>query len=201
MSDNIEEYKPVKQAFGSPGGKSCLAPKIVEMIPEHKTYVEPFAGGAAVYFKKPPSEKEVLNDKDVEIAFAYRFMRDLTSEQFEKLRRKPWVINERQFKKVKNSNPTSDLERFYKFYYLNKASYSNGRGSCSIAESGNKIGVDHLWTNHERLLGTAVNNTNAENLIETYDSPDTFIYLDPPYPNRAFVNQNFKDGRQGNDKP
>ena len=60
----MDTTKPVQQAFGSPGGKSYLAPRIASMMPPHKTYVEPFAGGAAVFFRKVPSQKEVLSDKD-----------------------------------------------------------------------------------------------------------------------------------------
>lgn len=93
--------QPTKQAFGSPGGKSRLAPKIVGMMPEHRIYVEPFAGGATVYFRKGASEKEVLNDKDAEIAFAFRFLRDMTQEQFNKLKRLNWRISQNQFEKLK----------------------------------------------------------------------------------------------------
>lgn len=35
------------------GGKQRLASKIIELIPKHVTYVEPFAGGAAIFFNKP----------------------------------------------------------------------------------------------------------------------------------------------------
>src|SRR5690242_16672671 len=49
------------------GGKRRVAPRIVRMIPEHIAYVEPFAGGAQVFFHKPPSRIEVLNDLDSEI--------------------------------------------------------------------------------------------------------------------------------------
>ena len=73
---NVE--KGVRQAFGSYGGKRALAHKIAAYIPYHKTYVEPFAGGAAVLFAKDPSPQEILNDRDSEIAFMYRFIRDHT---------------------------------------------------------------------------------------------------------------------------
>ena len=97
----MEATKPVQQAFGSPGGKSYLAPRIAKLIPPHKTYVEPFAGGAAVFFRKEPSEKEVLSDKDAGIAFAFRFLADMTAKQFEELKKKNWVASRRQFAKVK----------------------------------------------------------------------------------------------------
>ena len=49
------------------GGKNRLATKIISLLPEHTTYVEPFAGGAQVLFHKPPSEVEVLNDLSFDV--------------------------------------------------------------------------------------------------------------------------------------
>ncbi|ATB29954.1 DNA adenine methylase [Melittangium boletus] len=59
------------------------------MLPAHKTYVEPFVGSAAVLFAKEPSEVEVLNDADPEIAEAYQLLKKLTPEQVERLRKMP----------------------------------------------------------------------------------------------------------------
>lgn len=41
------------------GGKNRLAKHIISLLPEHTTYVEPFAGGAQVFFHKEPSKVEV----------------------------------------------------------------------------------------------------------------------------------------------
>src|SRR5205807_10593918 len=54
------------------GGKNRLATKIISMLPEHFTYVEPFAGGAQVLFHKQPSNVEVLNDLDFDIVNFFR---------------------------------------------------------------------------------------------------------------------------------
>ena len=130
------EEKPVRQPFGSPGGKTYLAPRIVRMIPPHRKYVEPFVGGAAVYFKKTPSDKEVLSDKDEEIAFAFRFLRDMTPGQFEELLRKNWRVSRRQFYQLKESKPKSPLERFYRFYYLKKGSFGSDSASLDVSREG-----------------------------------------------------------------
>ncbi|MEZ5571152.1 MAG: DNA adenine methylase [Halioglobus sp.] len=37
------------------GGKRKLADHIVPLFPDHKCYVEPFCGAAAIFFLKPPS--------------------------------------------------------------------------------------------------------------------------------------------------
>ena len=44
------------------GGKRRLADRIIPQFPPHTCYVEVFAGGAALYFMRPPAEVQVLND-------------------------------------------------------------------------------------------------------------------------------------------
>lgn len=44
------------------GGKRKLATEVLKHFGDHKCYVEPFCGGAAVFFKKQESEIEVIND-------------------------------------------------------------------------------------------------------------------------------------------
>lgn len=187
------EEKPVRQPFGSPGGKAYLAPRIVGMIPPHRKYVEPFAGGAAVYFRKTPSDKEVLSDKDEEIAFAFRFLRDMTPGQFEELLRKNWRISRSQFQRLKEAKPKSPLERFYRFYYLKKGSFGGGSASINPNRIGEYLPLDYLWRVHERLKKTNVYSSDAMNLIDKHDSPTTFFYLDPPYPKREFIGRTFRE--------
>jgi len=180
----MTESKPVQQAFGSPGGKSRLASRIVEMMPEHRIYVEPFAGGAAVYFKKGASAQEVLNDKDAEIAFAFKFLANMTPEQYTRLKKKNWKITRKQFNRVKSMPLVNDVDRFYKFYYLKKGSFGRGSETVNVGAMGSNIGIARLSQLQERLKNTRVHTTTALKMIEKYDSPNTLFYLDPPYPGR-----------------
>lgn len=65
-----------------PGGKSCLLKYLLPLIERcpHKTYVEPFAGGAAVLLAKRPAHLEVLNDLNGELINVYRCARHHTRE-------------------------------------------------------------------------------------------------------------------------
>jgi DNA adenine methylase len=66
------------------GGKQQLAATILKLIPEHEIYVEPFIGGAAIYFAKEPSRCEVINDTNGELINFYEVMkRDFPALQSE----------------------------------------------------------------------------------------------------------------------
>ena len=57
------------------GGKSRLRKTILERIPEHTCYVEPFFGAGWVYFGKELSKVEVINDIDKELINMFRMIK------------------------------------------------------------------------------------------------------------------------------
>lgn len=50
-----------------PGAKWGMAQEIVQIMPPHRSYLEPFAGSLAVLFSKPRSAIETVNDIDGDI--------------------------------------------------------------------------------------------------------------------------------------
>ncbi|HYM97507.1 MAG TPA: DNA adenine methylase, partial [Candidatus Sulfotelmatobacter sp.] len=121
-TDDVE-----KSLWGSPAGKRHLAKRIVAAIPRHRVYVEPFAGGAQVFWAKEPSEVEVLADRDPDIAFAFRFVKGLTPTKLARLKRKSWVGDPDRFKKLLQAEPEDDVDRFYRFAYLAHFSFNKLR--------------------------------------------------------------------------
>lgn len=178
-----EECLEELQAFGSSGGKSRIAKKLVSLIPDHKTYLEPFAGGAAVFWKKEPVELSVLNDKNSEIAFAYQFLRDCTDEQVNKLRQMNWSPEKSTFFKLRDSNPPQDpVQRFYRFFYVQAYSYGLSSKTYGYFETKKDGILNRIPKLREGLKNTEIYNTSYEDILNKYNSENSFAYLDPPYP-------------------
>jgi len=175
-----------RQAFGSPGGKSKILKKILPTIPKHTSYAEPFTGGGAVFWNKNKVGLNVLNDIDPEIAHAYKFIRDITRQQIEKLKKFDWTDNKKMFFYMKDKFvPKNDEEKFYKFLYTIKTSYGltrNTYGFKKITKEYIYGYLERLPKLSERLSGVKVFSTDYKKIIEKFDSPNTFFFIDPPYP-------------------
>lgn len=62
--------------FAYYGSKNTIAEEIVDLMPAHRGYVEPFAGSLAVLRTKPPSPFECVNDLDGDLMTFWRVLRD-----------------------------------------------------------------------------------------------------------------------------
>ena len=181
-----EEFEMVQQPFGSPGGKKNIVKKLLKCVPQHRIYVEPFAGAAALFWKKEPSEIEVLNDKDPEIAFAYKFIQTVPVEAAKKeITKFDLEPSKETFEKVKMMKPKNKFERFYKFLYLSRYSYGINREDYGWFNKNKMIAIFDRWEKmRERLKNVKIYNDDYENVVKVFDSPQTFFYFDPPYPEK-----------------
>ena len=170
------------------GGKSLLAKHIVERIPDHKCYVEPFAGAAWVLFRKPESRVEVINDINREVVTLYRVIQ-WHLEEF--VRYFKWVLIARdEFARLKAANPDTltDIQRSARFYYLQQMAFGGKISSMNFgyattrAPKLNLLRIEEqLSAAHLRLARVYVECLPYAELIARYDKPDTFFYIDPPY--------------------
>lgn len=170
------------------GGKSLLAKKIVARIPKHNCYCEVFAGAAWVFFKKEESEVEIINDINTDLVTLYRVVK-LHLEEF--IRYLKWILVARdEFERFKLENPETltDIQKAVRFYYLLKSGYAAriDNPSFSIATSSkprlNLLRIEEeLSAVHLRLSRVYIENRPYEAIIQRFDKPDTFFYVDPPY--------------------
>ncbi|HLE27998.1 MAG TPA: DNA adenine methylase, partial [Anaerolineales bacterium] len=111
-------YAMLNSPFKWVGGKSRLRKPILDLLPEHTCYVEPFAGAAWVLFGKPPSEVEVLNDLDQELIAFFRVVKEKPEELMASFE---WeLVSRAEFERLANLEPTqlTDVQRAHRFYYL-----------------------------------------------------------------------------------
>jgi site-specific DNA-adenine methylase len=173
-----------KTIWGSPAGKKHLAPRLVKLIPSHKTYVEPFAGSAAVFFAKPSSEKEVLGDADPEIAFAFKALSTLTDGELAALKKKDWTGRRALYRAMQEAKPRSKIEKLYRFLYLSHFAYGALRGrSYNPADEGVEARtIARIEKHRDRLRRITVRSAHYADVVKEFDGKDTFFFLDPPYP-------------------
>lgn len=170
------------------GGKSRFVRAILPIIPEHTTYVEPFSGGAQIFFRKAPSKVEVLNDLDGELVNFYRVCQSHHDELIRYLRF--MVVSREWYKRIQNTPPEclTDIQRAGRYFYLQKSTFG-GR----IAKQSYAIHVvqpphfsveklkEVIERTHRRLDSVQIENISYDLILEKYDRPSTFFYVDPPY--------------------
>ena len=173
-----------KTIWSSPAGKKRIAKRLAALLPPHKTYVEPFAGSAAVLFAKEPSEVEVINDADPEIVQAYRIIQRLSKDSLERLGRMKWTGDEATFKRLVDAKPSGDVAKLHRFLYVTHFSYGKMRGkSFSPSTQGIQANTfSRIETHMPRLKNVKIHGGDYERVIRQYDGPNTAFYLDPPYP-------------------
>ena len=57
----------INSPFRYAGGKFYARKFILNYIPLHSCYIEPFAGGAFIFFAKKKVQENILNDLDEEL--------------------------------------------------------------------------------------------------------------------------------------
>jgi len=178
-------YQPVIPWIG---GKRRLAKNILPLFPEHTCYVEPFAGGAALFFLKPISEVEVLNDCNNELITLYRVLQHHLEEFIKQFR---WALVSRQiYEWLKMTPPETmtDIQRAARFYYLQRMAFGGKvrNQTFGIAATApprlNLLRIEEeLSQAHIRLARCYIERLDWQKCIEKYDRPSTLFYCDPPY--------------------
>lgn len=170
------------------GGKRKLAKFLIPLFPAHTCYVEPFCGGAALFFMKESSKAEVLNDINSDIVNLYRVIQNHLEEFIKQFK---WALTSREiFQWLKDTPPETltDIQRAARFYYLQKVSFGakvESRTFGTSATGPSKLNLLRLeetlseaWL---RLHRVTIEHLDWKACITRYDRPDTLFYLDPPY--------------------
>ena len=179
------------------GGKNRLAKQIIEMFPKHTTYVEAFAGGAQVFFRKDPSPVEVLNDLDSEITCFYR----VCQNHYEELLRycRFVLVSRTWFDLLKRTDPATltDIQRAARYLYLLKNCFASlvvnpvyHRNVVQAPGFNLERLPELIEKTHKRLERVQIECAPYDEVLKRFDRTGTLFYLDPPYYGRKLYRYN-----------
>lgn len=179
--------------FAYYGGKSTLASRIVDLLPRHRHYVEPFAGGLSVLLAKPASPLETVNDLDGDLMTFWRVLRDRPEDLARVASLTPHSRQEYANAYDLDGAP-DDLERARRVWVLlsqGRAGTLRRTGWRHFADSGgSSIGmpgylaayVDRMMSAANRLRNVSLECRDALDVIRAYGrNEEVCIYADPPY--------------------
>lgn len=185
----------VRTVLKYPGSKWRIADWIISLMPPHKSYLEPFFGSGAVFFKKPPSRIETINDLDGEIVNLFRTIR----EQPEMLERAVALTpySRAEYEQAWARHIAGDVTDGVELARLTLVRYWQTNGSHTSYKSGWKNDVAgreyayavRYWNRlPEWIAGTVARLKDAQieqgpavDVIRRFQKPEVLIYADPPY--------------------
>lgn len=173
-----------KAIFGSPSSKKIVAKKIAALLPPHTTYVEPFAGSAAVLFAKEPAAVEVVADLNPDITRAYKAIRGLDDAGLARLEAADWSGNFDTWKQLKDSVPADDVDHLRRFLYVQRFSlggFNNHRAFRHDDAGVFSRAVDRVKKNLPRMRGLKVIDGDYRRAVDAFDDDDVVFFMDPPY--------------------
>jgi DNA adenine methylase len=174
---------PARPVFSRPGGKTRLLKYILPRIPPHRSYCEPFFGGGAVFFAKPESPVEVINDRDESLT---ALLRNAKYHLDALLDETDLILNaRREFEDFVEQEGLTEIQRAARWFVRNRLSFGGTGTSYAIART------QPLPSRTQRLvalrsLSARLDRTSVEcrawsQIVAAYDTPETFFFFDPPY--------------------
>ena len=179
------------------GGKTKLLPELLaRMPPSFERYYEPFAGGAALFFRVAPTRAAgsvVLGDANADLIAMYRAVADDVESVIARLWSHSVQHSEQHFAYVRgawnrNSMHDGPIDRAAAFIYLNKTCFN---GLWRVNRAGE---LNSPWGKHAtfvpdhgalRLASSVLQRADlrASGYRETMRDvgPSDFAFMDPPY--------------------
>lgn len=174
--------------FRYPGGKFYALKKLEPFWNvEHTEYREPFLGGGSVFFAKPKAEYNWLNDIHSDLITTYDIISDpSTRSKLIHMVEKEEASKERH-SEIKNFRPKNNLEIAFKYFYLNRTSFSGKMRTPSWGYRPKRSLPPTRWRERiepcgEKLSSIKLTKFDFEKVI---NHPAThgqvLMYVDPPY--------------------
>lgn len=173
-----------------PGSKWSIAEEIVRQFGEHYHYIEPYFGSGAVFFTKPTSPHELINDMNGLVVNFFRVLRDHTDELLFALEATPWSRDEYDQSHIQTGNAIEDARRFVtRIWQAHASDLAKKTGWKNRGSKQRARGMSVRWQRvpselaeiADRLKDAEIENRLAIDVMRRFSTRDTLIYADPPY--------------------
>lgn len=171
------------------GGKFELSRQLVPMLPPHNRYIEVFAGGLSMFFRKKKVEDNIINDIDNDIVNLYITVLedfDNFTRYIKLLPRSRYLFNEYK-KEVHRTKEIKipDYKRAAMYYYVIRNAFNKNPNNI-MSTGGNpnwktKL-ADDIILSKRKLDEVLIENMDFRKLVEKHHpTKGDLWYLDPPY--------------------
>ena len=198
LKDVFAPESKMRAVLKYPGSKWKIAGQLVEMIPQHHSYVEPYFGSGAVLFKKPLSDIETINDIDDDVTNLFMCIRQDSEKLARLVMSTPFSRQEYEesfgtdkFGIMILDDPYQKALRFLVRCWQGHGFRTNG---CKVGWKNDVQGRERsyaLWNWYrlpdwiievaERLRKVQIENKPALDVIKRFNYENVFMYIDPPY--------------------
>jgi len=181
-----DSFNPRKGFVHSPfrynGHQAYALGSLMSFMPKHTFFIEPFCGGGGVFFAKPKSKYNWLNDVNYELVAVYKTMRDNPLALFRFFSE---TQSERKYRSLRDELTSVDeIDIAARWFYLNRMSQFRSMGKRWEMDNSITLNLRSL----EKLVSTCSTKLQGVNITcgdfeEAIDSaPDaSFIFISPPY--------------------
>lgn len=199
----------VTPPFAYYGGKTRIAGRIAELLPDHAHYVEPFAGGLSVLLAKAPSRMETVNDLDGDLMCFWRVLRERPGELVRVCALTPHSRAEHEAA-YGDLGGLDDVERARRVWVrlsqgrtgtLRRTGWRHYAAADSSATSmpGYLHGyLERMEAAAERLHAVSLECRPAAEVVAAYGrARSTLLYVDPPYLGSTGRDRNYRTEMMG----
>lgn len=194
----------MKAIMKYPGSKWGTAAWIIGHFPDHHSYLEPFFGSGAVFFNKPRSDIETINDINSDVVNLFKWIKDDPEKLAHEIYFTPY--SRAVYEDAYQREPENSLEAAVLFYIrLNMGhgfrttgekvgwkSDIQGRERAYAAEDWKNLPGKILQA-AERLRGVQIEQQTAVEVIRRFNFENVLIYCDPPYLLSTRCRKQYKD--------
>lgn len=178
-----------------------MAEWIIDHMPKHDVYLEPYFGSGAVFFNKPKKVVETINDIDGRLVNLFTQMRDNPDELARLTQYTLYSRKEYELSQERSLDVLEDARRMLVRCWMAIGGKTNSNVGWRRNVSENGPYNTYEWHDMQnrifeaaaRLKDVQIECKDAVQLISEYNRSNVLIYADPPYVHASRVSKHYEN--------